>query len=497
MSIYKWLNERVDLDGMYTGLLDRKVPSGLSWAHTLGSATLAVFVVQALTGIALAMYYAPSPDHAYDSVRYIQTAVISGPLVRGIHHWGASAMVVLVVAHMIRVFTMGAYKYPREANWLLGVVLFILTMAFGFTGYLLPWDQKAYWATQVGTNIAGTTPVIGDILVKLLRGGSQLGAGTLTRFYAMHVLLFPMLIAGVIGLHMVLVIRQGIAPKPKLLEDGSPLTTSDAQYPAYYQAQYKEAKRGDQRFWPDVIAKDAAVAVLTILVLVLLAKTFGAGLEAPADPSDSSYKPLPEWYFLPFFQLLKLVPGSLESVVAVGIPGAGILALLFLPFYDRKSTRSFRHRPWSMAILGTLMVSCALLIGAAYRDIGPVVEPDTGRPLTSAERAGRALFKGQGCNSCHQVGANKPTGKAGDLPDAPDLTEVGLRHTGVWMHSFMEDPLRFHKNSKMPAFGPPILSHQEIEELSRYMSSLRGKNGDAKQPQFVDTFPETPKHKEP
>ncbi len=497
MSIYKWLNERVDLDDMYTALLDRKVPGGLSWAHTLGSATLTVFIVQALTGIALAMYYAPSPDHAYDSVRFIQSSVISGPLLRGIHHWGASAMVVLVVAHMIRVFTMGAYKYPREANWMLGVVLFILTMAFGFTGYLLPWDQKAYWATQVGTNIAGTTPLIGDMLVKLLRGGSQLGAGTLTRFYAMHVLLFPMLIAGVILLHLVLVIRQGIAPKPTMLEEGSPPTTTDAAYPGYYHQQYALAKRGNQRFWPDVIAKDAAVAVLTILVLVLLAKTVGAGLEAPADPSDTSYKPLPEWYFLPFFQLLKLVPGSLESVVAVGIPGAAITALLLLPFYDRKSTRSFGRRPGAAGVLTTVVVGFALLIGAAYRDIEPAAISDGGRPLTSSERAGRALFKGQGCNSCHQVGTNKPTNKAGDTPDAPDLTEVGLRHTGVWMHSFMEDPARFHADSKMPAFGPPVLSHQEIEELSRYLSSLRGKNGDAKQPQFVDTFPETPKHKEP
>lgn len=497
MSIYSWLNERIDLDGIYKGLLDRKVPSGLTWAHTLGSATLAVFVVQALTGTALAMYYAPSPDHAYDSVRFVQTAVISGALVRGIHHWGASAMVVLVIAHMVRVFTMGAYKYPREANWMLGVVLFILVMAFGFTGYLLPWDQKAYWATQVGTNIAGTTPVIGQFLVKLLRGGSQLGAGTLTRFYAMHVLLFPMLIAGVILLHMVLVIRQGIAPRPKLLEDGAPDRTSAKEYPAFYEKQYALAKKGDQRFWPDVIAKDAAVAVLTIVVLVVLAKTFGAGLEAPADPSDTSYKPLPEWYFLPFFQLLKLVPGSLESVVAVGVPGAAIVTLLLLPFYDRKSTRSFGKRPKATAILTTLVVSFALLIGAAYRDIGPAIEADSGRPLTSAERAGRALFRGQGCNSCHQVGKAKPTGKAGDTPDAPDLTEVGLKHTGVWMHSFMEDPLRFHPDSKMPAFGPPVLSHQEIEELSRYLSSLRGKNGDAKQPQFVDTFPESPKHKEP
>ena len=493
--IYEWLNERIDLDGMYKGLLDRKVPSGLTWAHTLGSATLTVFLVQAVTGIALAMYYAPSPDHAYDSVRYLQHAVISGPLVRGIHHWGASMIVVLVALHLIRVFTMGAYKYPREANWLLGVVLFVLTMAFGFTGYLLPWDQKAYWATQVGTNIAGTTPIVGDIMVKLLRGGSQLGAATLTRFYAMHVLLFPALIITVIFLHMTLVIRQGIAPRPKMLEDGAPEKTTSPEYRSYYNTQYAKSKEDDKRFWPHVIAKDALASVITILVLVLLAKAFGAGLEAPADPTDTSYAPRPEWYFLPFFQLLKLVPGSLESVVAVGVPGALIAALLFLPFYDKKSTRSFSHRPNAKFILTAVLFGSALLYGASVRDEGPQVAPEVGRPLTSAERAGRALFKGQGCGSCHTVGKNKPT-KKDDLPDAPELTLVGLKHTSGWMHSFIEDPTRFHKDSKMPAFGPPTLSHQEIEELARYLSSLKGPNGDSKKPEYVDTFPEPPKPKE-
>ena len=159
--ITKWIDERIDIASIRKTLLDRKMPGGLTWWHTLGSATLAVFMVQVVTGIVLAMYYSPSPDHAYDSIRYLEHSVVSGALLRGIHHWGASAMVVLVVAHMIRVFTMGAYKYPRELNWLLGVVLLFIVLGFGFTGYLLPWDQKAYWATQVGTNIAGTTPLVG------------------------------------------------------------------------------------------------------------------------------------------------------------------------------------------------------------------------------------------------------------------------------------------------------------------------------------------------
>jgi ubiquinol-cytochrome c reductase cytochrome b subunit len=496
MSVYSWLNERMDLDGMYKGLLDRKVPGGLTWAHTFGSATLTVFIVQAVTGTALAMYYSPSPDHAYDSVRYLQHTVVSGALVRGIHHWGASMMVVLVALHLIRVFTMGAYKYPREANWMLGVVLFALTMAFGFTGYLLPWDQKAYWATQVGTNMAGTAPFVGDIFVKLLRGGSQLGASTLSRFYAMHVLLFPILLAVVVVLHMVLVVRQGIASMPKTLEVDAPERTSAAEYPEYYRTRYEQSKRSGERFWPHVIGKDAFAALITVVLIVVLAQTFGAGLEAPADPTDTSYVPRPEWYFLPFFQLLKLVPGSLEAVVAIGVPAALMAALLFLPFYDRRSTRSFSKRPIALVALTLVLSGSGLLYGASVRDEVPTVVPEVSRPLTSSERAGRALFKGQGCASCHQVGAAKATNKDKDRPDAPELTTVGLKHTTGWMHSFMEDPSRFHKDSKMPAFGPPTLTHQEIEELARYLGSLKGPNGDAKPPQFVDTFPEAPKPKE-
>ena len=159
-ALGRWIDERIDIAGVKRGLLDRKMPGGLTWWHTLGSATLTVFMVQVITGIVLAMYYSPSPDHAYDSIRYLEHTVVSGATLRGVHHWGASAMVVLVLAHMIRVFSMGAYKYPREINWVLGVALLFIVLGFSFTGYLLPWDQKAYWATQVGTNIAGTTPVV-------------------------------------------------------------------------------------------------------------------------------------------------------------------------------------------------------------------------------------------------------------------------------------------------------------------------------------------------
>ena len=482
MGLVRWLDERVDLRGARRALLDREVPDRLTWWHTLGSATLTVFAVQVVTGIVLATYYSPSPDHAYESIQYIGRTVASGALLRGIHHWGASAMVVLIVAHMIRVFAVGAYKYPREINWMLGVGLFILVMGFSFTGYLLPWDQKAYWATAVGTNIAGETPLVGGGLVVLLRGGAELGASTLTRFFAFHVLWLPLLLGGLVLLHLVLVIRQGIAARPGALERGAPRRTSDSDYPAYYHQAYAATKQGGVRFWPDILGKDALVALGVVVAIVLLAAAFGAPLEAPADPTDTAYVPRPEWYFLPLYQLLKLVPGSMERVVAFGVPTALLLVLLALPLIDRRSTRNLLGRPVAAAGLVVLLGGSGFLIGAAVRSAQPEIPPEVGRPLTSEERAGRALFQSQQCVGCHKV-----AGKGGDA--GPDLTQVGLRHSGAWLHSFIELPSRFHPDSRMPAFGPPALTHQEIEELSRYLITLRGKAGPEVQPQFVDTFP--------
>jgi ubiquinol-cytochrome c reductase cytochrome b subunit len=481
----EWLDRRLDLAGVRRALLDRDVPDRLTWWHTLGSAALTVFAVQTATGVVLATFYAPAPDHAYESIRYLQQDVASGSLVRAIHHWGSSAMVVLVLAHLVRVYAMGAYKYPREPNWVAGVGLFLIVMGFGFTGYLLPWDQRAYWATQVGTSIAGTVPLIGGVLAKLLRGSAQLGAATLTRFYAFHVLWLPLSLGALVLLHLAMVVRQGIAPRTGGLEAGAPARTSDAAYPAYYEQAYAATKRAGVKFWPDIIGKDAIVSLGVVVSLMLLALAFGAPLEAPADPSDASYVPRPEWYFLPFFQLLKLFPGSMESTIAVGVPLVLVLALLGLPFFDRRSQRSLRHRPAALAALVVLLGGSALLLGASLRGVQPSVAPETGRLLSSSERAGRALFQRQ-CSSCHRV-----AGKGGD--EGPELTDIGRHHSLGWMHSYLENPTRFHPDSKMAAFGPPVLTHQEIEEVARYLSTLQGPPGSNLPPEVHDTFPEPTK----
>ncbi|MDH3538679.1 MAG: cytochrome b N-terminal domain-containing protein [Acidimicrobiia bacterium] len=209
-----WLDERTGSRGIYEAIFLRKIPK-VNWAFTLGSATLFVVVNQFVTGILLTVYYVPSVQDAYETVNYIDNTLPMGWLVRGLHHWGATAMVALVILHMLRVIIHGAYKYPREITWLTGVALLLLTFAFGFTGYLLPWDQKAYWATTVGTRILEVVPFVGDWLLRIARGGDDLSAVTLSRFFGIHVWILPALLLLLVAVHLFLVIRIGISAPPK------------------------------------------------------------------------------------------------------------------------------------------------------------------------------------------------------------------------------------------------------------------------------------------
>lgn len=208
-----WLDERVGWSSIWETIFKRKIPK-VNWLYTLGSATLFVAINQIVTGILLTIYYVPTPDHAYDTVQYITTQIPFGWFVRGLHHYGASAMVVLSVLHMVRVIYYGAYKYPRELTWFSGVFLLLIAIGFGFTGYLLPWDQKAYWATTVGTRIAGTPPFIGDWILRVVRGGPELSAVTLARFYGVHVWILPAALFLFLAIHLYLVIRIGISAVP-------------------------------------------------------------------------------------------------------------------------------------------------------------------------------------------------------------------------------------------------------------------------------------------
>jgi quinol-cytochrome oxidoreductase complex cytochrome b subunit len=212
-----WLDERLGWRRAWEAIFLRKVPK-VNWFYTLGSATLFVALNQIITGILLTIYYVPTPDQAYDSVQYISTQVPAGWLIRGLHHWGATAMVILTGLHMLRVIFTGAYKFPREVTWFTGVALLLIVVGFGFTGYLLPWDQKAYWATTVGTRIAAVTPLIGEWILRVMRGGAELSAVTLARFFGVHVWMLPAALLILVGLHLYLVIRIGISAVPRKQE---------------------------------------------------------------------------------------------------------------------------------------------------------------------------------------------------------------------------------------------------------------------------------------
>jgi quinol-cytochrome oxidoreductase complex cytochrome b subunit len=213
-QIGNWLDERTGIRQIWAAVFLRKVPK-VNWLYTLGSATLFTAILQIITGILLTIYYVPTPDHAYNSVQYITNQVPAGWLIRGIHHWGASAMVILTVVHMLRVIFYGAYKFPREVTWFTGVALLLVVVGFGFTGYLLPWDQKAFWATTVGTRIAGVTPFIGDWILRVMRGGDELTAITLARFFGVHVWVLPATLVTLLVIHIYLVIKIGISAVPK------------------------------------------------------------------------------------------------------------------------------------------------------------------------------------------------------------------------------------------------------------------------------------------
>jgi quinol---cytochrome c reductase cytochrome b subunit, bacillus type len=221
-TVVDWVDERTSLSGAARWMMFRKVPKGVNWFYTLGSASMFAFLSQAVTGVFLAMYYTPSATQAYESIRHVSNDVFLGELVRGMHKWGSSVMVILVFLHMGRTFFFGAYKYPREMTWIIGVTLMILTMAMSFTGYLLPFDQRSYWATIVGVNINGTGPLVGPMMNDFLRAGPEFGATTLSRFYAIHMMLIPAIIAALIGFHLYLVAKLGITAPPWLRAEATP-----------------------------------------------------------------------------------------------------------------------------------------------------------------------------------------------------------------------------------------------------------------------------------
>ena len=397
-QLLDWLEDRTGVESAIKHFLYEEIPASSGWHQVFGSIALFAFLLQVVTGILLALNYAPTPPEAYDSLRYIMTQVTAGRFMRAMHHWGASLMIVIVVLHMIQTFLWGSYKKPREATWIAGVVLLLMTLAFGLSGYLLPWDNRAYWGTVVTTEISALAPGAGPLLVRLLgSNGTTIGAITFTRFYVAHVQLLPPLTVLLIALHVYLVRRYGVAPVP-----------GDELQPK-------------KKFYPQQVAKDTVAIFGWFAVLMGMALLARVPLGHLADPTDLSYIPRPEWYFLFLFQFLKGFEGPLEVVGAVIIPTLAIIALLLVPFIDRGKMKMVRRRTGAVGLVILAAIFWGGLTERAVATTPETREMDMSlvqpwQEISAGNMASIGYFRKAQCASCHTLGKS---GAAPDLTIAP------------------------------------------------------------------------------
>lgn len=406
-AVSEWLENRTGVQSAVREFMCEEIPASSGWRQVFGSVALFLVLIQAFTGVLLAFNYAPTPGDAYNSMRYILTQVTGGKLIRGLHHWGASMLIVVVVLHMVQTFVYGAYKKPREATWISGVTLFGITLVYGLTGYLLPWDNRAYWGTVVTTKIASQAPLAGPYLARLLGADGAVGVLTFARFYSLHVLVLPAITLFFILLHVYLVRRHGVAPVP-----------GDEYLPK-------------KKFYPGQVLKDTIAIFIVFAALFTMAVVARVPLEQMADPANTSYIPRPEWYFLFLFQMLKLFSGPLEVVGSVVLPTLAMLALLLVPFIDRSRMVKLAKRAVAFAFVALAAAAWTGLTAASLVTTpkGETAQIDYSRPtdwlqLSPAELAGVAYYRQNKCGACHRSESQK----------GPDLTHISAQHqNAAWL----------------------------------------------------------------
>ncbi len=448
--VRSFLSDRFGWPEYLKPFMEKPLPAGLGWTVTLGSILVLLFIVQAATGMFLAMYYNPSPEHAYRSIEFIMGEVTLGPILRGVHHWGAGAMVIILLIHMMDGFFSGAFKNPREMTWVFGVFLLLLILGFGFTGYLLPWDQKAYWATVVGTNIPRDLPIVGRWTTRVLLGGDTVSGLTLTRFYAIHTLMFPAATALSIAAHVYLVRIHGISSPPSETEPPSEAVQEDSGY----------------HFFPEHLSRASVVFTAVFCIILILAVFAEVPKEDVAGTIDPDYLPRPEWYYMWLFQLLTFFSGRAEVIGSLLIPIFGILLLFAVPFISRSPARHPKDRPLATAVGVTFLVGIVYLgvVGTANsRPYGRTIRiPD--RTLTQSEQSGLQLFADRECAYCHHILGS------GGRREGPDLSNVTARdRTREWLVDFIRNPKEVSPWSIMPKYN---LSTAQLEALSDFVLAL-------------------------
>ncbi|MEM8678346.1 MAG: cytochrome b N-terminal domain-containing protein [Planctomycetota bacterium] len=439
VNIWNWIDDRSGFSDLILPMMKHTVPRDARWWYVFGSATLTAFIIQILTGISLAMVYVPGGDVAYESLKYISEDATLGPVVRGMHYYGATAMVMLAVVHMVQVFLHASYKYPREMNWMSGVVVLFVVLGMAFTGQLLRWDANGVWSVTVAAEMAGRVPFIGPAIAHFILGGETVGGSTLTRFYAIHVFVLPGLIITGVVLHLTLVLRHGISEMPNTEQPVDPET---------YEDEYEgRLRRTGVPFWPIAAWRDVVFSTIIVGVILGCAVLVGAPSLGPSpDPADIHANPMPDWYFWWYFAVLSMLPPELETYVILGLPVVAFLGMFLLPVFFNRGHRAITKRPWAVAAV--IFGFTAFVVLTIYGYLKPW-SPDFGvEPLpvavvdsTDARVVNGALLVHQkGCLYCHEIegiGGHRGPGLStiGDRLNREDLV-IRINNGGYNMPSF-------------------------------------------------------------
>lgn len=458
-----WFDRRLQLTDAVKEMMEHPIPrSSASWWYVFGSAALTVLAVQIVTGILLALVYVPSAAEAWSSLQALNHDITLGWFIRGMHGWASNFMVALVLIHMAQVFLFGAFKYPRELTWVVGVFLLLMTLGMAFTGQVLRFDQDAYWGLGIGASIASRSPIVGPALVKVMLGGPIIGGATLSRFFALHVFVIPGLLIGFVGLHLLMVLKLGVNEWPM---------PGRIVRKATYDSEYHElTRKHGVPFVPAAAWKDALFSAAILAAIVICAAYFGPfGPSGQPDPTIIQTVPKPDFFFLWLYAALALLPPAMETPVLLIGPVIIIGLLIALPFLAGEGEKSWRRRP--MAVLSIVLVAISLRTFtnlAEYSPWSPVMNAWSGEPIpakflkgrTALERQGAAVFQEKQCHNCHAL--DHRGGERG-----PALDTVAARLT---QDQLIRQVLQGRGN--MPAYGNS-LNPPETTALVAFLQTLR------------------------